>query len=74
MEAVVFDFISYMAGPVLLWGFQNRRQPERNHTQSVPATIAKDERVVGEPAGDLKRWTSQTAHTDFFVNTRYAAK
>lgn len=34
----------------------------------------KEERVVEEPAGDLKHWTSQTAHTDFFVNARYTEK
>lgn len=43
----------------------------RGMTLSVPATAAKDERVVEYPEGDLKHWTSQTG---FFVNIRYAAK
>lgn len=74
MEAVVFDFILYVAGLVLSWEFQNRQQLERNHAQSVLAAVVKDERVGGGPAGDLKCWTSQTAHTDFFVSARYAVK
>lgn len=47
MEAVVFDFISYVAGLVLSWEFQNRRQLERNRAQSVLAAVVKDERVGG---------------------------
>lgn len=70
MEVSVFDFASHMAGPVLSWGFQNRQEPESNHAQSTPAAFAKGERVLGEPAGDLKHWTSQIVHTDFFVNPR----
>jgi len=34
----------------------------------VLATIAEDEGDEGAPAGDLKHWTNQTVHTDFFDN------
>lgn len=40
----------------------------------MPAAVVKDETVEVEPAGDLKHWTSQAVHTDFFVNARYATK
>lgn len=42
MEVVVFDFASYVAGPVLSWDFENMQESERNHTQSMPAAFAKD--------------------------------
>lgn len=74
MEKVASSFISCEAAAVLLWGFQNRLQLERNHTQNVLAAVVKDERVVREPAGNLKCWTSWTTHTDFFVNAKSRTK
>lgn len=55
-------------------GLSEQVESERNHDQSMLVTIVKDERGVGESAGNLKCWTSQAAHTDSFVNTRYTAQ
>lgn len=54
-------------------GLSEQVESERNHAQSMLVTIVKDERGVGESAGNLKCWTSQAAHTDSFVNVRYTA-
>lgn len=55
-------------------GLSEQVESERNHDQSMLVTIVKDERGVGESAGNLKCWTSQAAHTDSFVNARYTAE
>lgn len=55
-------------------GFSEQVKSERNYAQSMLVTIVKDERGVGESAENLKCWTSQAAHANSFVNTRYTAE
>lgn len=56
-----------------MMGLSEQVETESNHDQSMLVTIVKDERCVGESAGNLKCWTSQAAHTDSFVKARYTA-